>query len=136
MAVEGKPRLLAVMELGGCADLVPAAQAAGFEVTPCPTMRKALNLLGKVKPDVVAAEFLYGPVYGSRISNFETLMAGMQRHVPDAKLIALLERADAAHLDQLAERFAVFERVYLPADRAVLVTKLAETLRTARAPSD
>jgi len=121
---DDRPRLLAVLELGACPDLVPAAQAAGFEVTPCPTMRKALNLIGKVKPEVVAAEFLYGPVYGSRISNFETLMAGMQRHAPGARLIALLERADARHLDQLAARFPVFDRVYLPADRAALTHAL------------
>ena|GEM_PF-4840369 len=125
---EERPRLLAVMELGACPELVPAARAAGFEVTACPTMRKALNLLGRVQPDAVAAEFLYGPVYGSRISNFETLMAGMQRHAPGARLIALLERADAGHLDQLAARFPVFDRVYLPA-RA---DTLAQTLRAAR----
>lgn len=132
MAADAKPRLLAVMELGACPELVPAARAAGFEVTPCPTMRKALNLLGKVKPDAVAAEFLYGPVYGSRISNFETLMAGLQRHAPAARLIALLERADAGHLDQLAARFPVFERVYLPADR----TLLTDALRSARPSGD
>lgn len=122
---EVKP-LLAILEVGACPDITALAARAGFAAVLSRTMRKGLPLLRTLHPAVVVAEFVYGPVYGSRISNFESLMAGLQRDAPYAKLVALVDKEDRPHLERLEGRFPLFAMLGLPLRPEALLTALQQ----------
>jgi hypothetical protein len=112
--------LLSIVELGGYPDFSGIYKRAGFDVMVEHSMRKALSAIRRHRPAVVVAEFIYGPTYGSRTSNLESLLAGLQRDVPDARLIVFLDGADSHHLDQLRSRFPLFATLFFPVDREQL----------------
>lgn len=91
------PVLLQVVELGGYPDLTPVFRRLGFEPVVAASMREAIRRLRELAPAAVVAEFNYGLVYGSRISGLETLIAALQRHAPEARLVALAEPARLPH---------------------------------------
>ena len=113
-------KLLSVIELGGYADLNAIYQAAGFDVIQVNSMRKALAQIKRFKPDVIVAEFIYAPTYGSQLSNFESLLASLQTQAPNAKLIALVNKDDQAHFETLRHRHPVYAVLYFPLDKAIL----------------
>ena len=117
-------KLLAVIELGGYPDFSPLYRDAGYEVIIASSMRKALSLLKAESPDIVVAEFIYGPMYSARISNLESLMAGMQRHTPNARLIVFHDKENTEHLDSLRTRFEIFENLSFPVDQRRLTKAL------------
>ena len=106
--------LLSIVELGGYPDLTGVYEACGFSVIKANTMRKALTLLKKQAPAVIVAEFIYGPTYGSQLSNFESLFAALQRDAPAAHLIALMDNANGKHFDKLKSRFSAHQVFYFP----------------------
>lgn len=114
--MSGEKTLLAIVELGGYPDFSRNYENHGFAVRKANSMRKALALLKKQAPDVVVAEFIYGPTYGSQLSNFESLLATLQRHAPQAKLIAFLHKEDMPHLQRLTARFPIHARLFYPID--------------------
>ncbi|WP_455211482.1 hypothetical protein [Kaarinaea lacus] len=113
----GKKILLSVVELGGYPDLTALYEQCGFTVIKTNTMRKALSLLKKQSPAVIVAEFIYGPTYGSQLSNFESLFAALQRDAPSAHLIAFMDKTNSAHFDKLKSRFAAHKVFYFPVNR-------------------
>jgi hypothetical protein len=127
MMTGGGKSLLSIVELGGYPDFTPLYKKLGFEVIHANSLRKALSAIKKQHPDVVVAEFIYGPTYGSQLSNFESLFAALQQHSPSAKLIALLDKKDTAHFDRLKARFAVYGVVYFPVAEGKLRTVLKGT---------
>lgn len=106
--------LLSIIELGGYPDFTELYTKLGYEVVKANSMRKALSTIKKRRPDVIVAEFIYGPTYGSQLSNFESLFASLQRDAPHAKLVALLNKDDAQHLDRLKTRFPVYAQMFFP----------------------
>lgn len=124
-----QPSLVAILEAGGSPHLVSACKAAGFDVVVCPTMRKGLSSIKRLHPQVVVAEFVFGPIYPTRISNFESLLAGLQRDVPTAKLIAALYAEDEMHLDRVVGNFPLFARLQHPVSQDELVAILAPLAR-------
>ena len=121
----GAPALLQVVELGGYPDLTPAFRRLGYEPVVAASMREALRRLAEIGPAAVVAEFNYGLVYGSRISNLETLIAALQRHAPAARLVALCEPERRAHAERLRPRWPGLAVVTFPVTEAAL----AEALR-------
>jgi hypothetical protein len=115
-----KPLLLSIVELGGYADLTALYQECGFTVITANTMRKALSLMKKQTPAVIVAEFIYGPTYGSQLSNFESLFAALQRDAPEAHLIALMDKANGPHFDKLKARFPAHHVFYFPLNQEEL----------------
>ena len=115
-----KPALLGIVEAGGYPDLSPIYTRCGFESTVVYSDRKAFALCRKLKPQVVVAEFKYGPVYGSRLSNMESLIAVMQINCPDVKLIVLFDEEDRPHFERLTKSFPVFGSLAFPLDQSVL----------------
>ncbi len=109
--------LLSVVELGGYPDFAALYEECGFTVIKANTMRKALSLLKKQPPAVIVAEFIYGPTYGSQLSNFESLFAALQRHAPSAHLIALMDKANSQHFDKLKARFPAHRVIYFPVNQ-------------------
>lgn len=121
-----RPTLLSIVEQGGYPDLSKLYTQCGFEVTTVTSTRKALAHIKKNPPDVMVAEFIFSPTYGSQLSNFEGLLAGIQRDAPDVKLIALYDKKDEAHLLKVSERFAVYGQFTFPVD----AQELEEILRS------
>ncbi len=117
-------RLLSVVELGGYPDFSPLYRHAGYEVASARSLRKALGLLKTTRPDVVVAEFVYGPMYSTRISTLESLIAGMQRDVPEARLIVFFDKEHARHLERLRDHYEPFDSLSFPIDEKRLAAAL------------
>jgi len=99
-----KPRtLLTVASLGLRPDFTSLYRQHGFELIHAKTLRKALALIKQASPDVIVAEFIYAPTYGSQLSNFESLFAAAQSFAPRAHFIALLHKNDLGHLEKVKE---------------------------------
>ena len=123
-----KKTLLSIVELGGYPNLTPLYEDAGFNVVSTNTMRKALNQLRRLRPEFIVAEFIYGPTYGSQLSNFESLYAALQTLDPPAKLIALVNKADYNHFNTVSIRYPAFAVFHFPIDQEKLKA-LLQTIR-------
>lgn len=121
--------LLAIVELGGYPDFRHHYTQAGFEPLVVHTLRKALTLLRTTRPHIVIAEFIYNPMYGTRVSNLETLVAGMQRHTPQAQLIVFYEKSDHARLQQLQTHVNIPITLSFPIDEEQLKQCLQQNPR-------
>ncbi|MGA7801328.1 MAG: hypothetical protein WCC36_11005 [Gammaproteobacteria bacterium] len=119
------PMLLSIVELGGYPDFTPLYRDAGFQVERVASMRKALPLLRSLRPAVVVAEFVYSPMYSTRVSNLESLFAGLQRDAPEARLIVFFDRENVQHLDGLRSRFPIFETLPFPVPEETLAEALS-----------
>ncbi|MDH5182205.1 MAG: hypothetical protein OEZ39_10770 [Gammaproteobacteria bacterium] len=60
-------------------------------------MRKALNLLKTLQPDVITAEFIYSPMDSARISNLESLFAALQFKQRLPQLLVFIEKEELHH---------------------------------------
>jgi len=94
-------QLLNLIAFGGFPDFTALYEQHGYQTTSCKSLRKALTLVRQLKPEVIVAEFVYAPTYGSQLSNFESLFAAAETFAPQAQLIALTHQADLAHLDKV-----------------------------------
>ena len=120
MTAKESKSLLSIIELGGYPDFTNLYQQAGFDVVKAVSTRKALVLIKQIRPDVIVSEFIYAPTYGARISNLESLFAGIQMVRPDTKLIVLLYKVDLHHLESLKSRFPLFDILFFPIQESML----------------
>ena len=104
------------MELGGYPNFTPIYEAAGYQVLMASSMRKALSLVKKHRPELIVAEFNYQSDFRDRTSNLESLLATLQARCPTAKTIVFYEKRHAVHLDRLLGRFTVFAALQFPID--------------------
>lgn len=96
-----KKQLISLTSFGTSPALLKVYEQQGYQVSPTKTLRKALSLIKQLSPDVVVAEFIYAPTYGSQLSNFESLFAAAQAYAPEARFIALVHKDDLAHLEKV-----------------------------------
>lgn len=122
-------KLLFIIERGGYPLFVDELAQQGFVIATEHSMRKALARLKTEAPDIILAEFNYGPRYGMQISNLEPLLARIEAVRPSAKLIAFTEKEYAHHLDALRARFPIFDTLAYPLDKAKLVACIARAAR-------
>lgn len=122
------PKLLSVVESGTHPDFTRLYERLGFAVLREGSMRKALSQLKRSHPAVVVAEFIYSPTYGTKISNLDSLFAGLERLRPVPKLIALIDKADQHHLDKLLEHHRLFARLPQPVREADMEKALRQAL--------
>ena len=101
----------------------------GFTVISANSTRKALAHIKSKQPDIIIAEFLFSPTYGSQLSNFEALFAGVQRNAPQAKIIALFDQKDRTPLLKVSERFPLFGYFYFPINEKKLTECLQKLLQ-------
>jgi hypothetical protein len=101
-----KKILLSIIEIGGYPDFSNLYQQAGYKVIKIKPMRKALSLLKKTHPDIIVAEFIFGPKYGPIVSNVDSLFAMIASKYPDTKLILFVNQAEDHHLEKLRQRYA------------------------------
>ena len=117
--------LLFIIERGGYAIPMEQFKQAGYAVTVEQSVRKALAALKSLRPDVIVAEFNYGPKYGVQISNLEPLLARVQTAHAGAKVIVFTEREFSHHLDKLRTRFAIFDVLTYPVEKETLLGSVA-----------
>ena len=118
--------LLSIVELGGYPNFSPLYRSAGYEVLSASSMRKALGLTKKHRPDVIVAEFNYQSDFRDRTSNLESLLATLQTRCPEARVVVFFEEAHAAHLSRLLARFPVHATLAFPIDRDQLRASLGK----------
>ncbi len=100
-------RLLFIIEYGVYPELIHALQADGWTVTVENIMRKAISHMKKEKPPIVIAEFFHEPMFRDRVSNLESMLAHLQRNLPEAKIIILYAEEEAEYLKLVTDRFDV-----------------------------
>ncbi len=99
-----KPRLLAIVELGGYPNFTSLYRRLGFETSFVNSQRKARAYLKKQLPEVIVTEFNFQSDFRDRTSNLETLMAHLQR-CPGVQVIVLYPSEFTLKFEQLRKRF-------------------------------
>jgi hypothetical protein len=116
------PILYSVIESPGHPNLSGLYQRLGIAEQRLASQRKAMQAIKGTPPDFVVAEFFYGfgnNYAGANLSNLDTLLAGLQRYAPRARVIVLVDKAQRPYVDALAARFpihAVLVQPVRPAD--------------------
>ena len=105
-------KLLSVIELGGYEDFTELYKSMGYEVTQEITTRKAISRLKRTHYDVVVAEFNYQHTFRDRLSNLESIIAGIQKQ--NAKCIVIYEKEFENHLSTLRQQFNFDAELSLP----------------------
>lgn len=98
------PTLLSVIESPAHSDFSRLYRRMGYEHVKTNSIRKAISQIKTQAPDIVVAEFFYGfgnNYAGANVSNLDVLMSTLQRYAPDAKVIAMVEKAQRTHVDKL-----------------------------------
>jgi DNA-binding NtrC family response regulator len=113
---DDRPRLLAIVELGGYPNLTGLYRRLGFDAEVVPSQRKAQAYLKGRIPDVVVAEYNFQSDFRDRSSNLETLMARLQRH-PEVKVICFYQPEYQEKLAGMQARFPLFETIPFPVDQ-------------------
>jgi DNA-binding NtrC family response regulator len=124
---DARPRLLAIIELGGYPNLAPLYKRLGIAVEVATSQRTAQALLKRRVPDVIVAEYNFQSDFRDRTSNLETLMARLQRH-PEVKVICFYQPEFRHKFDDLASRFPVFAAIPFPVDAAQVEAALVQAL--------
>ena len=116
------PVLFSIVESPGHPNLSGLYRRLGIREERLASQRKAMQALKGCKPDFVVAEFFYGSgnnYAGANVSNLDTLLAGLQKYAPQARVIVLVDKAQRPYVDLLAGRFplhAVLVQPIRPAD--------------------
>ena len=122
-----KPRLLAIIELGGYPNLLPLYHRLGFDTEVVNSQRKAQAALKRQLPDVIVTEYNFQSDFRDRTSNLETLMAFLQRH-PGVKVIALFQPEFQPKLAAMTARFRLFAALPLPVTEAAVEVALQRAM--------
>lgn len=99
-------KLLALIEFFPHSRLPALYQALGFEVLVEWQVRKAISLVRKSKPDIIAADFYSQTDFRDRLSNLESLLATVQP-MPDIRVLVFYEPKDEAILAKVRERLRI-----------------------------
>jgi hypothetical protein len=123
-----KKSLLHIIELGNYPDLSNIFQRLNLEVHQANSMRKGLAELNKLNPDILLAEFNYLPTYGTQISTIEPLLAKLQTHHPDTRVILFYEKERLAYVEELAKRYEINKALPYPINKAILLQTLQSAI--------
>ena len=93
--------LLFLTTFGGYPGFDAVFENQGYQATTANTLRKALGLIKQLTPEIIVAEFVYAPTYGSQLSNFESLFAASQSFSPHTNFIAITHKDDLHHLEKV-----------------------------------
>ncbi len=119
--MKGEGDLLFVFEYGVYPELIRALQGTAYEVKVEHLMRKAISFLKKRAPSIVVAEFYHDPAFRDRVSNLESMLAHLQRKLPQSRVVIIYDPADEPFLQQLMARFPVDQTIPHPVDPEMLV---------------
>jgi len=107
-------RLLFFVDEGGFDDYTSLFISLGFDVDFEDSQRKAVKLPKKNFYHVLVAEFSYNPEFRDRVSNIESLLATLESHSPEVKIIILYDEINQSQLDQLKQRYRMDATLTFP----------------------
>lgn len=113
-------QLLLLSSFGVLPDFDALFNEHQYQITKSQNLRKALSQIKQSKPDLIIAEFIYAPTYGSQLSNFESLFAAAQTFAPETKFIALAHKEDLPHLEKVSANINNCQILTLPVKKAEL----------------
>ncbi len=124
-----RPVLLSIIEFGGYPDFTPLYEAQGYQVEKTDSVRKAVKLVRKHKPQVIVAEFNFQSDFRDRTSSLETLLSSTQG-VTDASFIVFYEKEYESQYQRFLQAYNVAASITFPIDeeqlRLALVSVSAE----------
>jgi hypothetical protein len=112
--------LLFFVDEGGFNDFTPLFKQLGFTVDFEDSQRKAVKLAKKNQYYVLVAEFSYNPEFRDRVSNIESLLATLEGHSPNAKIVILYDEINQPQLDQLKARYKIDSTLAFPIEEVQL----------------
>jgi hypothetical protein len=122
-------RILFIIELGGFPLRLNDLKDEGHEVEYVNSMRKAIALLKKFKPDVLVAEFQYTSQFRDRDSNLDTILSQIVSHSPHTQVVALVEEEQKMHFERLQSRFDnIRQALYFPLQDADIKQSIHQLL--------
>ncbi len=99
----------------------------GFKEQRFNSMRKAISALKKEKPDYVVGEFFYGygnNYAGANLSNLDVFLHSLNKYAPMAKIIVLVSRHEAVHVDKLKALFDIHAVLIQPVSNDMMAAAL------------
>ena len=105
---------------GGFDDFTPLFVGLGFRVDFEDSQRKAVKLAKKNSYQVLVAEFSHNPEFRDRVSNIESLLATLESHSPEVKIIILYDEVNQPQLDQLKQRYRMDVTLAFPVDEKTI----------------
>ncbi|MDH5472435.1 MAG: hypothetical protein OEY61_06210 [Gammaproteobacteria bacterium] len=108
--------LLSIVEIGGYPDFTMLYKSKGFQVDTANSMRKAIKILKRSRPDVIVAEFNFQSDFRDRTSSLESLMAAIQGY-PDTRVIVFYEKEQRQQLDRLLAVYDVYQIMQFPVNK-------------------
>ena len=122
--MSNKKQLLAIVEQGGYPNFTYLYQSCGYQVTMERAMRKAMNIVRKLKPDVIVAEFNYQSDFRDRTSSLESLLATVERlqqtDAKQIKVVVFFEKEYQHQLEKLQSMFTNFDAIAYPVEEEML----------------
>jgi hypothetical protein len=118
-------RLLFFVDEGGFEDYTPLFVSMGFVVDFEDSQRKAVKLAKKNQYQVLVAEFSYNPEFRDRVSNIESLLATLESHSPEVKIIILYDEINQIQLNQLKHRYRMDHVLTFPINEQTITTCLS-----------
>jgi hypothetical protein len=112
--------LLFFVDTGGFEDFTPMFIEQGFTVDFEDSQRKATKLVKKNTYQVLVAEFSHNPEFRDRVSNIESLLAGLEVSSPEVKIIILYDDINQPQLNQLKVRYKMDITLAFPIDKELL----------------
>ncbi len=113
-------RLLFFVDEGGFDDFTPLFVSLGFDVDFEDSQRKAVKLAKKNFYQVLVAEFSYNPEFRDRVSNIESLLATLESHSPEVKIIILYDEINQSQLNQLKQRYRMDATLAFPISEKII----------------
>jgi len=120
-------QLLSIVEMGGYPDFKSLYKSKGFQTDTASSMRKAIKMLKKSRPDVIVAEFNFQSDFRDRTSSLESLMATVQGG-GETRVIVFYEQEQRVQLERLLSVFDIYKIIPFPVDESLL----AETIESIR----
>lgn len=97
-------KVLSVIESPTHPRLSNLYQLLGFQEFTVNTMRNAMKILKKERPDFIVAEFFYGysnNYAGVNISNLDTLLSSLPKYSPDTRTIVFVQKNEMQYVEKL-----------------------------------
>ena len=107
------PTLLMVNAFIGTAGYKKLYQEMGYTVAAEWSERKAISLVRKSPPAVIAADFYHQSDFRDRLSNLESLLAAVES-APNTRILVFYEAAHQAVLDKVRARLRIDAAFCLP----------------------
>ncbi|HIG89199.1 hypothetical protein [Candidatus Thioglobus sp.] len=118
-------KLLFFVDEGGFEDYTPLFISMGFDVDFEDSQRKAVKLAKKNIYQTLVAEFSYNPEFRDRVSNIESLLATLESHSPEVKIIILYDKINQPQLNQLKQRYRMDATLVFPVDEQTITDSIS-----------